>query len=195
VTRFPLRYARGNVLIGPGGEAAALYRAETASYPFAPVAGKRALAHRLERFVQLVGADFSLWRVSRSYPAECYVQELAGLADPRHADPAAWRDYLESQGRRLAELDSHLPEVYLAVSLGESRRGGGVLGSFERARRRAEELAGISAPRPLSSAGLQAFAEAERRTFERLGSRRRPNPRPRPAARTTATSSRLRLVE
>jgi hypothetical protein len=168
VIRFPLRYARGNVLIGPGGEATALYRAETASYPFAPVAAKRSLAHRLERFAQLVGADFSLWRVSRSYPAECYAQELAGLADPRHADPAAWRTYLEGQGRRLAELGSHLPEVYLGVSLGESR-GGGVLGSFERARRRAEELAGIAAPRPLSSAGLQALAEAERRAFERLG--------------------------
>jgi len=66
VTGFPLRYARRNVLIGPGGEAAALYRAAPVSYPFLPVAEKWALLHRLERFGHLVGADFSLWRVRRS---------------------------------------------------------------------------------------------------------------------------------
>src|SRR5207342_1613817 len=36
VSAFPLRYARRNVLLGPGGEAAALYRAEPVSYPFLP---------------------------------------------------------------------------------------------------------------------------------------------------------------
>jgi AAA-like domain len=166
--RFPLRYARQNFLIGPGGEAAALYRAETTSYPFLPAAEKWALAHRLERAAHLVGSDFSLWRVTRSYPAAHYADELAGLADSRHADPAAWRRYLEGHGARLAELDSHVAEVYLAVSLAESGRGGGVLRGFERARRRAEELAGVAAPRPLSGSELEALAQVEQRTFERL---------------------------
>ena len=49
MSAFPLRYARRNVLIGPGGEAAALYRAAPVSYPFLPVAEKWALLHRLER--------------------------------------------------------------------------------------------------------------------------------------------------
>ena len=114
--RFPLRYARSNVLVGPGGEAAALYRARTLSYPFLPAAEKWGLLHRLERLVALLGADLSIWRVARSYPAERYAAELAWLADPRHADAARWRSYLDAQMGRLAELDSHLPEVYLAVS-------------------------------------------------------------------------------
>jgi hypothetical protein len=169
VIRFPLRYVRRNLLIGPGGEAAALYRAETFSYPFLPVAEKWALLHRLERFLAVLGADFSLWRVTRAYPAESYAAELSWLADPRHADEERWRGFLAAQQARLGELDSRLPEVYLAVSLSESRRGGGPLRSLGRARRRFEELSGAGAPRPIAAAELRSLAEAEQRTFERLG--------------------------
>ena len=121
--RFPLRYARRNVLIGPGGEAAALYRAGTVSYPFLPDAGKWGLLRRIERFGHLVGADFSIWRVQRAYPAERYAAGLARTADPRHADPKAWRTYLHGHEARLAELGSAVPEVYLAVSLAEPPKG------------------------------------------------------------------------
>ena len=119
MSSFPLRYARRNVLIGAGGEAAALYRAETVSYPFLPTSEKWALLHRIERLGHLVGADFSIWRVQRSYPAERYAAELAGSADEHHADPEEWRRYLEGHQERLGELDSHLPEIYVAVSLAE----------------------------------------------------------------------------
>ena len=166
---FPLRYARRNVLIGPGGEAAALYRADAISYPFLPVAQKWALLGRLERFAHLAGADFSLWRVSRSYPAERYASELAEHADPGHVDPKGWRRYLEGHGARLAELGAHLTEVYLAVSLTEGGEGPTLLRSFGRARRRVEELAGVGGSRPISGAELEALAGAEQRAFERLG--------------------------
>jgi hypothetical protein len=164
---FPLRYARRNVMIGPGGQAAALYRVTTVSYPFASVADKWALLHRLERFAHLVGADFSIWRVNRAYPAERYAEGLAGSADPHHADSEAWRAYLEGHQARLAEMQPSLPEVYLAVCLGERPKGH--LRSLDRARRRVEELAGVGAPRPLSRTELQELAGAERRCFERLG--------------------------
>ena len=164
--RFPLRYARRNVLIGPGGEAAALYRAGTVSYPFLPEEGKWSLLRRVERFGHLVGADFSIWRVQRAYPAERYAAELEGAADPRHADPKAWRTYLRGHEARLAELGSCVPEVYLAVSLGERERG--TLRSLDRARRRVEEIAGVGGPRPISGAELRGLASAERRCFERL---------------------------
>jgi len=167
VKDFPLRYARRNVLIGPGGQAAALYRVQTASYPFAPLAEKWALLHRLERFAHLVGADFSIWRVNRAYPAERYAEGLEGRADPRHADAKAWRHYLEGHQDRLAELDPSLPEAYLAVCLGERPKG--TLRSLDRARRRVEELAGVGAPRPISRNELEELAGAERRCFERLG--------------------------
>jgi len=167
VSGFPLRYARRNVLIGAGGEAAALYRAEPVSYPFLPTSEKWALLHRLERFGHLVGADFSLWRVQRSYPAERYAAELAEAADERHADPEGWGRYLEGHEERLAELDSHLPEIYLAVALQEPAKGH--LRALDRARRRFEEIAGVRGPRPISGAELQALASAEERCFQRLG--------------------------
>jgi len=167
VNGFPLRYARRNVLIGVGGGAAALYRAEPVSYPFLPASEKWALLHRLERFGHLVGADFSLWRVQRSYPAERYAAELAGTADERYADPEGWRRYLAGHQERLAELDSHLPEIYIAVALQGPAKSH--LRVVDRARRRFEEIAGVAGPRPISGAELQALADAEEGTFQRLG--------------------------
>jgi hypothetical protein len=166
MSEFPLRYARRNVLIGRGGEAAALYRARTVSYPFLPVAEKWAQLGRLEVFATLVGADFSLYRVQRSYPAERYGADLADARDPEHSDDGAWRKFLAAQEDRLRDLDSHVPEVYVAVSLGEPPRG--VLGSLDRARRRLEEVAGVGAAAPISGAELEAVAIAEERTYDRL---------------------------
>jgi AAA domain-containing protein len=168
VSRFPIRYARRNILIGPGGEAAALYRAETVAYPFLPVSQKWALLHRLERFAHLAGADFALWRVQRSFPAERYPAELADLLDPEHGDPERWRRYLEGHEARLRDLGSHLPEIYVAVSLTGDGEGPKALRSFGRARRRVEELAGVGGPRPISGAELEALAQVEQRTFDRL---------------------------
>lgn len=168
MTAFPLRYARRNVLIGPGGEAAALYRADTIAYPFLPIAEKWGLLRRLERFAHLAGADFSIWRVQRAYPAERYAPDLADLADERHADGEGWRRYLEGHAARLRELRSHVPEVYLAVSLSEDGRGPGALRSFGHLRRRVEEVAGVGAPQPISGRELEALAAVEQRTFDRL---------------------------
>ncbi|MBS1886008.1 MAG: ATP-binding protein [Actinobacteria bacterium] len=168
--RFPLRYARANVLIGPGGEAAGLYRVGSRSYPFLSVAEKWGLLQRLERLIAVVGADLSIYRVARPYPAERYAAELAWLADRKHADRARWRAYLEGQQERLASLDSHLPEIYLAISLTKGRRAGGALRSLGRARRRLEDLAGVGAASPISGAELHTLAEAERRAFGRAAS-------------------------
>jgi hypothetical protein len=167
--RFPLRYASANVLIGPGGEAAGLYRAPTVSYPFLAVAEKWTLLHRIERLIAVVGADVSIWRVARSYPADRAAAELAWLADPERADEERWRSYVEERRLRLAGLDAHVPEVFLAISLGAARAGG-PLRSLGRARRRLEEVAGVGAPRPIPAAELRGLAEAERRVFERAAS-------------------------
>jgi hypothetical protein len=170
VIRFPLRYARANVLIGPGGEAAALYRVRTLSYPWLPASEKWGLLHRLESVVALLGADISIWRVARSYPADRHVAELAGSADLRHADQERWRFYLAAQQMHLASLDSHVPEVYLAVSLADGHQAGGPLRLLDRARRRLEEVAGAGAPSPIGASELRALAESERRAFGRAAS-------------------------
>lgn len=169
---FPLRYARANLLIGRGGQAAALYRVAPVAYPYLPVPDKWLVLRRLERFAHVVGADFSLWRVQRAYPAERYADELDALRDRRHADADEWRRYLEAHTERLGELASHVPELYLAVSLAEGPRGGvgsGLVRSADRARRRLEELAGVAGPKPVSGRELEALALAEQAIFERLG--------------------------
>jgi hypothetical protein len=166
VNLFPLRYGRRNLLIGGGGEAAALYRVPPVSYPFLPAAEKWAVLGRLERFAHLVGADFSLWRVERSYPAERYATELRETADVDYADLVGWERYIDAHGERLDRLDSHLSEVYLAVSLATPARG--AFRSLDGARRRIEEMAGVGAPAPIAGAELESLAAAEERVFQRL---------------------------
>jgi hypothetical protein len=164
--RFPLRYASGNLLIGHRGEAAALYRLASFPYPFASEARKWGLLARLERLAHLLGADFSLWRVCRAYRAERYAAELVAGADQRHADMGGWRHFLDGQEARLADLDSHLPEVYLAVTLSSSPNER--FGGLDRLRRRVEEIAGVGAPRPISRTELEGLRSAEKRVLERL---------------------------
>ncbi len=169
--RFPLRYVFGNILIGPSGEAAALYRLDTTAYPFLTVPDKQAVAARLVRFAHVVGSDFSIWRVQRAYPAERYVADLEATADERHSELSAWRRFLQDHQDRLAASASHLPEVYLAVTLttsGESGVGQGVVSSFDRARRRLEELFRVDSPRPISGSDLEKLVETERRVHDRL---------------------------
>jgi hypothetical protein len=168
VSRFPLRYARRNILIGPGGDAAALYRADTVAYPFLSTPQKWTLLQRLERFAHLAGADFAIWKVQRSYPAARYPAEVADLFDGGHADADGWQRFLEGHTRRLRDLGSHTPEIYVAVSLADPSDGPKALRSFGRVRRQVEELAGVGGPRPISSAELEALASVEQRTFDRL---------------------------
>jgi hypothetical protein len=168
---FPLRYAKGNVLLGRGGEAAGLYRLAMTSYPYLPTGEKWALQRRLQRLAHTISADFSLWRVNRAYPADRYVQHTAGLLDGRHQDPAVWQTFLEGHRERLRELGSHIPEVYLAVSLAGGTPisvGSGLVRGVDRVRRRVEELAGIGASSPISAGELSELATREQRVYERL---------------------------
>jgi hypothetical protein len=169
---FPLRYAHGNVLVGRGGEAAGLYRLAMTSYPYLPTGEKWALQRRLQRLAHTIAADFSLWRVSRAYPADRYVQHTAGLLDARHQEPQAWQTFLEGHRDRLRQLGSHIPECYLAVSLaapGHTGVGSGLVRSVDRVRRRVEELAGIGAESPISGGELSELLTREQRIFERVG--------------------------
>jgi hypothetical protein len=171
VSAFGLRYAHGNLLLGRSGDSAALYRVAMTAYPYLPSAGKWALQRRLQRLAHIVGTDFSLWRVSRAYPAEEYVAHTTGLLDRRHQDAGAWQSFLEGHQARLRQLGSHIPEVYLAVSLAANRStgvGSGLLRSVDRARRRVEELAGIGEGAPIGVGELSELQTREQRMFERL---------------------------
>lgn len=171
--RFPVRYAHANVLLGPGGQAAALYRLGMSSYPFLATAGKWALQRRLERLAHTIGADFSLWRVSRAYPASSYVEHTLGLLDDRHQDPEVWRTFLEGHSERLHALGSHVPECYLAVSLEQrvpAGFGAGLLPASDRVRSRIEDLARVGSKAPIPAARLRGLTASEQRLYERLSS-------------------------
>jgi hypothetical protein len=170
---FSLRYAHGNVLIGRGQDSASLYRLSMTAYPYLATGGKWGLQRRLQRLAHTVGADFSLWRVNRAFPAEEYVDRTTGLLDDRHQDREAWQEYLRGHEARLRELGSHIPEVYLAVSLTGNRSAGvgsGLIRSVDRVRRRVEELAGIGSASPISGSELSELATREQRVFERVNS-------------------------
>lgn len=168
---FPLRYARQNVLFGPGGERAAMYRLGMVAYPFLPAAEKWRWLHVLERFATVAGADFTVLRVNRAYPADRYVSDTLRLLDERGQDAAAFQEFLEGHERRLSALASHVPELYAIVSLQDPSPegfGGGLLRSVDRARRRLEDLAGVGAMAPVSRAELDGLAVAEQRMFEQV---------------------------
>ena len=169
--RFPVRYAHTNVLLGPGGQAGALYRLGMSSYPFLATAGKWALQRRLERLAHTIGADFSLWRVNRAYPAGSYVEHTFGLLDERYQDPLVWQAFLEGHSERLHSLGSHVPECYLAVSLEQrvpTGFGAGLLRASDRVRSRVEDLAGIGSKAPVPAARLRELTASEQRVYERL---------------------------
>ncbi|MCA1678411.1 MAG: hypothetical protein LC777_05400 [Actinobacteria bacterium] len=166
---FSLRYARGNLLFGRGDERVGLYRLPLVSYPYKSVSDKWHELRRLERLAVTVGADFSLWRVQRAYPAERYAAQVDELLDDRHTSHADWQAYLAGHTARLRSLACHVPELYLAVSLKEpapARLGGGLVRSSDRIRRRIEDLAAVSSPQPISHRDLMALAGAEQRVFE-----------------------------
>jgi hypothetical protein len=168
---FPLRYAHGNILLGAGGEPAGLYRLAMSTYPYLPAGEKWSLQRRLQRLAHTIAADFSLWRVNRAYPAERYVRHTEGLLDERHQDRQAWRAFLAGHEQRLHQLGSHIPEVYLAVSLAANKPtgvGSGLVRHVDRVRRRVEELAGIGTASPIPVSELAELATREQRVYERV---------------------------
>ncbi len=168
-----LRYARRNVLFGPSGSAAALYRLDMSTYPLLGVGEKQALAARLERLACSVGADFSLWRVHRAYPAERYLRELERAVDRRGQSPEAWRTFLAAHEQRLLELDCHVPAVYLSVALSTERTqrpGAGFIARLDEARDRVTALgfARRGGTATVTGRSLHALALAEQRLAQRL---------------------------
>jgi hypothetical protein len=166
--RFPITYASGNLIFGHAGTVAGLYRLGMSSYPFLPVAGKWRLQASLEHLAQTAGADFSLWRVNRAYPAGQYARHTLALLDARNQDEDVWRGFLEGHQFRLAALHSHVPECYLAVSLtGAAPQGMGasLLHFSDRLRVRAARLRRTP---PIAASRLAELREAEQRVFGRL---------------------------
>jgi hypothetical protein len=135
-----LRFARANLLLGPGNEAMALYRLAPTGYPLLSDTEKWTLQRQLERLAHLVGADFSLWRVYRTIN----------------------NNSIEA-GRR-AEV--YLGVALDTES--DARIGSALLAGADRLRQHLPALTHRLASRPVPAARLAALDEAERRLHERL---------------------------
>jgi AAA-like domain len=170
--RFPVRLAHKNILLGPGGEAVALYRLRMVAYRFLPTSEKWLLQGQLERLASQIAADFSLWRVCRSHPVERYLSEISPLLDQEHGDLRRWSELLAGHQQRLGELASYEPEVYLAVSLGARRRavglGAGLIGASDRISDSVRGTFGLYRRGVVSHARLAELASTEQRTLARL---------------------------
>ena len=193
MSSFPLRYVHQNLLVGRGDARAALYRLDTISYPFLATADKREWLRRLARFAFAAEADFSLWRVCRAYPAERYVEQAEAMLDARIQKPDAWRTYLRGHEAHLRELRSFVPEVYLAVRLGDERPSqltAGLLRGMDRMRRRVEEVFGVAAATPIAAAEIEALIAEEERTFRSRRGLPAAAPRQHPRAPVAAAARR-----
>lgn len=158
-----LRYARANLLLGPGNQSAALYRLDGVNFPLRSTGEKWGVQAQLEHLAHAVQGDFSLWRVYRTTGADNYNPATGGAPE--------LRALLEQHRSALDELDGRQPEVYLAVTLhtGSPRRlGGAMLDAADRARARLTSLLFTKTGSPIAGSELAALAEAEARLFERL---------------------------
>ena len=173
---FPLRFALANTLLGPRGEAGALYRIEPISYPYLPGHEKVRWLWQLAALVDILETDLSIYRVSRAYPAEEYLPRVEGLVDERFADARAWRAYLAGHTDHIADLRVHLPEVYLVVSLRGEHEGGPrpLVDELDRVRRRVEALFGVAASEPIRQSELERLAATEAQVFDQVSSILRP---------------------
>jgi hypothetical protein len=138
------------------GTVAALYKLDCRSYEFLSAQEKEALHGQLAWFAYSVESDFSLWRVSRAYPASNYVADTVGMVDDRVADPNAWEMYLQSHEAHLTRMRSFVTEVYLAVALKPSRRP-----LIENIRQAAQRVS-------FTLTDLSALMDAEQATLDNL---------------------------
>jgi hypothetical protein len=116
----PFSAAYKNILFAD--RPAALYRLDTVSYSFFSQGAKEQCHARLAWFAYSVEADFSLYRVSRAYPADRYVADTIDLLDHRAADRGQWERYLQGHAEHIAAMRSFDIEVYLLVALREGHR-------------------------------------------------------------------------
>jgi hypothetical protein len=165
--KAPIEYAHQNLLIGSNNYAG-LYRLNTVSYPFLSSSDKRTWLSRLARFAFSVGADFSLYRVTRAYPASSYPAQAMAMLDARHQDPENWRALLETHKNHLEGLQSFLPEIYLAITLpGEFTKKTTTTGLINQGRRLVENALGVASPMPILASQLETLVDEEDRAFHR----------------------------
>src|SRR5947209_5624523 len=124
--RAPIRFTYGNCVFADGlADAWAAFRVEPASYQWLSDDVKRARFLSLLGALESIVADVQILRVSRPPSLDRYLLELEHeVARSGRGEPfASLREcYLDEHVRRLEELASTSPAVYVLVSLREPER-------------------------------------------------------------------------
>ena len=120
--RSPIACVYGNCVFAEGlDDCWAAFAVRTASYQWLSRDGKRARLLELLGAIEAIEADLQILRVARRWELKRYVRELeAGAHAGSHA--LANKVYLEEHHRRLRDVGTARPAVFLLVSLRDPER-------------------------------------------------------------------------
>jgi len=122
--RAPIGFVYGNCVFGDGlTDGWAAFAVEVESYQWLSEDGKRARLLALLGALEAIEADVQILRVARRWEVERYARELNG--EGRRAlgtHDGARRRYVQEHTRRLKDIGSSRPAVFLLVSLRDPER-------------------------------------------------------------------------
>lgn len=160
--RTPVRDIHTNILVGHDDSRGALYRVPTVSYPHRAVEDQEEWWSRLATYAFIVGADFSVYRVTRTI--KDYKGQALTLLDNRYDTREIYEGVLDGHEQHLADRGRFREEVYILTTLaGVGARGvrTGMRRDFDRARQRLERFAHVEKARPIPGHEIEALATAQ----------------------------------
>ncbi|MFI4984871.1 MAG: ATP-binding protein [Solirubrobacterales bacterium] len=122
--RSPIGFVYGNCVFGDGpSDGWAAFAVEVASYQWLSEDGKRARLLALLGALEAIEADVQILRVARRWDVERYARglEREGETTP-DTHQRARRRYLQEHARRLSDVGSSQPAVFVLVSLRDAER-------------------------------------------------------------------------
>lgn len=167
----PVRDIHGNILIGHDDSRAAVYRVQTVSYPHRSVEDQEEWWSRLATYAFIVGADFTVHRVTRTISS--YTAQARELLDDRFSTAELYEQVLAGHEKHLEGRPRFREEVYIVVALaGAGARGlkSGVRRDFDRARQRLERLANVEKARAIPAKEIETLVAAEQDACQTLQS-------------------------
>jgi AAA-like domain len=119
--KAPIAFVHGNCVFATGlDDAWAVFALEPSSYVWLTDEAKRSRFASLLGAVEGLAADLQILRVTRMWSAARYARRTVTMAEAPGS--AAMAEYVTGQARALGGIGAARPSLFIAVSLGESRR-------------------------------------------------------------------------
>jgi len=169
--RAPHHFLWRNLVFRTPNDAWALYRLAGQSYTGLSEARKVEMGERLEALAYTLEADFQILRIAREFDPVSYETRALSTLDARHGRRDSFAAHIAEHRERIEARGAIRPESYLAVRLSHPSTDGpfgGALDGLSRAWSALASRSGVEDPRALSAKRLEAFAQHEEATFERI---------------------------